>query len=67
MSLVYSGLLFTELLLLTFALVRAVDVAGGVTGPLRWPLLGGVETIILFVAILVFTVLYPVFLSRNTS
>lgn len=52
-------LLFIELILLAFFIVRAIDLAGGLHGPLRNLLLVNIETIFLFVVLFFFTPLHP--------
>lgn len=53
--------IFVILLLFAWAMVRAIDLAGGIQGPLRLPLLPNVEHILVFVAILAITAMQPAF------
>lgn len=61
-----QGLLFNGILLFARTVVRVVDLAGGLEGPLGGPALPNTENIILFVAILVITILHPAINLRAT-
>lgn len=55
------AVMFVVVLLSAWAIVRAIDLAGGIEGPLRDPLLTNIEHILIFVAILAITLMQPAF------